>query len=704
MSKLFFLPIMFVSMSLWAQERSNIVNTTAYDPSCGVALSLSDSDIKLSWPLTGDRMAYMIFQKHGRSPLVKSMGIMQGEKTSELFNNLDPQYVFWRGKRDLKKRHGWTIFFDRPDRRSFSLEKAMLDFDSVRVSSTGRRCTLTIHTLRSPSFEGTLNFIFYPGSKLIRMEAAVSTKHDSVAYLYSTGLIDGAQSFRSICWDSPLDGFQRVARNEVTTGPQTTAFRTIIAESEKGTLAVFPPPHQFLYPLDFADNYGYNWAGDDYLDMFTGFALGVRQPPYGDRRWVPWMNAPPGTVQRLGCFLLLDDQRAERVLEDVKKYTHNDQYPDLPGYKKFTSHYHVEHALDYLEKQTAQGTEGIPQGLENPDFVKVFKEMGVDMVHLAEFHVGETPGLDAERRLKQLKVMHDECKRLSTDDFLLIPGEEPNVHLGGHWISLFPKPVNWVLNRPEGQPFYKKDKEYGEVYQVGNKDEVLELFKRENGLMWTAHPRIKGSTNFPDEYKKEEFFASDHFLGAAWKAMPADLSKPYLGDDRVLGLLNDMTNWGHQKYVVGEVDVFKVNKGYELYGAMNMNYLKMDDVPDFADGWQPVLDVLRSGDYFVTTGEVIIQDFDVNGVNSGGNLKIKRKKEVTIHARLSWTFPMHYINVIMGNGETVTTKRIDLHETSQFGSKDFSIPVEVGDATWIRFEAWDVAANGAFTQPVRLVK
>ena len=36
-----------------------------------------------------------------------------------------------------------------------------------------------------------------------------------------------------------------------------------------------------------------------------------------------------------------------------------------------------------------------------------------------------------------LKAMHDECARLSDDEFLLLPGEEPNVHLGGHWISFF---------------------------------------------------------------------------------------------------------------------------------------------------------------------------------------------------------------------------------------------------------------------------
>ena len=44
--------------------------------------------------------------------------------------------------------------------------------------------------------------------------------------------------------------------------------------------------------------------------------------------------------------------------------------------------------------------------------------------------------------------------------------------------------------------------------------------------------------------------------------MPADLSRPRLGE-RVLDLLDDMANWG-RKYVLGEVDVFKIDHTHEL--------------------------------------------------------------------------------------------------------------------------------------------
>ena len=73
-------------------------------------------------------------------------------------------------------------------------------------------------------------------------------------------------------------------------------------------------------------------------------------------------------------------------------------------------------------------------------------------------------------------------------------------------------------------------------------------------LAWTAHARIKSSTGYPDAYKEEPFYKSDHFFGAAWKAMPADYSRDTLGW-RVLDLLDDMANWGTPKYAIGEGDM-----------------------------------------------------------------------------------------------------------------------------------------------------
>ena len=347
--------------------------------------------------------------------------------------------------------------------------------------------------------------------------------------------------------------------------------------------------------------------------------------------------------------------------------------------------------------QQEQNTTGIPVGLEDPDFVNFFKKMGVDMVHMAEFHFGRTPQTGTEQRLAELKVMHEEFARLSDDEFLLIPGEEPNVHLGSHWLSLFPKPVYWVLNQNEDQPFQQELTEYGNVYHIGSAEDVLNLLELEKGLAWTAHPRVKGSTGFPDNYNDEDFFLSEHFLGGAWKAMPADYSKEMLGW-RVLDLENDMANWGVRKYILGEVDIFKIYEDYELYGTMNINYLRLDEVPRYEDGWQSVVDALSQGKFFVTTGEVLITNFSVDGRESGAI--VNRNESASLITDLEWTYPLSYMEIVSGDGDSIYRERIDLSHTKEFDSETINSSVDLSDRNWVRLEVWDIARNGAFTQPV----
>ena len=164
--------------------------------------------------------------------------------------------------------------------------------------------------------------------------------------------------------------------------------------------------------------------------------------------------------------------------------------------------------------------------------------------------------------------------------------------------------------------------------------------------------------------------------------MPSDLSTPRLGV-RVLDLLDDMNQWGQRKHVVGEVDVFEIDRTHELYAHMNVNYLKLDRMPT-SDDWSPVLDVLRRGDFFVTTGEVLIHSFEA------------RDDEVT--ADLEWTFPLEQVELIV-DGQRRT---IPLPATREFGRQRFSWPMELKGKSWVRLEAWDVAFNGAFTQPISL--
>ena len=593
-------------------------------------------------------------------------------------------------------------FFDNPPQRPHQTHPVVLGKRRAVVSRDGARTTVSVAEVSAASFRGDLRFTFYPDSPLIRAEAVVSTQEDGRAIVYDAGFAGADPGWDAIAWNdaSGTPRFQALNPGLPPT-PLAVAGRAIAAESGGGALAVFPEPHRFFYPLDEAFNLQFAWHGRDYGRSARGYGIGVRQSLSGDKRYVPWFNAPPGTEQRLGVFLLLGRGDGRLALDAVAKYTRGDRFKALPGHRTFTSHYHIEHTLEYLRRRKEHGVEGLPRGMETPGLVETFKARGVDIVHLAEFHNGRTPKLDDAERLPQLKLLHEECARLSEKGLLVLPGEEPNVHLGGHWLSFFPKPVYWVLNRRQDQPFVEDVEGYGKVYRVGSAEDVLRLMELEGGLMWTAHPRIKSSIGFPDGYKDRDFFRSEHFLGAAWKAMPADLSRPTLGW-RSLDLLDDMANWGARKQVLGEADLFRMEPDYETYAHMNINYLKLDATPRFGEGWKPVLDALRGGRFFTTTGEVLIPEFAVGGRPSGQTLGPVGAEETAVEATLEWTFPMAFAEVVSGDGRRVFRHRIDLADTEEFGTRKFRTPVDLKGRTWVRFEAWDVAGNGAFTQPVWL--
>jgi hypothetical protein len=133
---------------------------------------------------------------------------------------------------------------------------------------------------------------------------------------------------------------------------------------------------------------------------------------------------------------------------------------------------------------------------------------------------------------------------------------------------------------------------------------------------------------------------------------------------------------------------------------MNVNYLRLDKLPHFDDGWQPVLDALRGGRFFVSTGEVLLPEFRVGGKESGQVLRLAGGTAAEVTARLEWTFPPAFAEVIWGDGGGVRRRRVDLSEHGAFSGADLRVRVDLQGAKWVRLEAWDVAANGAFSQPV----
>ena len=668
------------------------VSLTNFSNKNGAEVKILNNTLSVSWPVNKKKRGHLVLDLKESQPLFQSINLIENGSSKSIVKDVDPVFLLTVGKRDLVSQNGWNIFFDKVPLKPFTSHLVILDKKDVAVSSAGSRTTITISEIAAPDFKGTLEITLYNGSSLFNVAAVISTMKDSTAILYDAGFVSKEINWEKISFAEVTDQMNSIQPNlHDTSKNQAVKYRAIIGNTKGGSLAVFPAPHQYFYPLDEAFNLKFTWYGNNYRNMVNGYGLGIRQDLYGDKRFVPWFNAPPGTKQRLSFFCLLSSDAPPVALNEVKKFTHNDTYVTIPGYKKMASHFHNEFVM-----RVVLANKPIP---DTPAFVQVFKKAGVDIVHLGEFHYTAHPKGPDELRLKELQALFEQCRRLSSDKFLLLPGEEPNEFFGGHWLELFPKPVYWIMSRKEGQPFVSQDPVYGTVYRIANATEMLDLLNREKGLAWTAHPRTKGSTGYPDKYKAASFFQSDRFLGAAWKPIPADLSLPRLGK-RVLDLMDDMNNWGSNKKVLAEADLFTVEHENEMYAHMNVNYMQLDHLPLFDKGWQSIIDVLQKGKFFSTTGEVLIPSFTVNNKRVGDTLILPKDEKSIISFELQWTFPLSFAEIISGDGTNVYRHQINLDSTLPFGKQKFRIPLNLSKRKWVRLEAWDVATNGAFTQTV----
>lgn len=378
-------------------------------------------------------------------------------------------------------------------------------------------------------------------------------------------------------------------------------------------------------------------------------------------------------------FLMLAPGDPHSALDDVLRLTNSDRYPALDGYITFAPHWHYAYTVQAMERGFAW----------TPPFKPVLQAMGVNSAMIMDFHGDGHPADTGDVRLRELEAYYRACRVQSGPDFLLIPAEEANVYFGGHWALAFPKPVYWRMSRGPSQTFRQTDPKYGTVYNTTDAKELLDLVRAENAFVYQTHTRTKGSMGYPDQIRESAHFQDGHWFGAGWKALPSDLSLPRLGD-RAFKLLDDMSNWGLRKLLMGEVDVFQIDSTHELYAHMNVNYVKLPAVPSF-DNYGSLLDALRRGDFFVSTGEVLLPDIAITE-GSGGRISVR--------ARVHHTFPLEMAEIVWGDGVESHQKLIPLTETRSFGDFSFSAEADGGNWKWARLAVWDVAANGAFANPV----
>ena len=719
---------------------------SGYKAQEGLKAQVHAGVLELAWQ--GERQEQLRAQLtiRGNQPVVQELAARRnGGKWIVLGQNLTPEFEITSGVRrlseqqmaplrDLKieftpevvEREKWNAFWDSPlmvpgrkgtnvdlPRKPEEIQKSWAKYNATgcQVRTDGARIEVIFPGFEAGVFTGSLQYTVYRGTNLFRQEAIAKTSAPSVAYKYVAGLkgfkiADDSQ----VVWRDTARGWQRYAfGGAVNQDPVALKARNRLAilEAAGGSLAVLPPSHKFFWSREIETNLGYVYYRKDSADTFS---LGARQADRengakawgvsdevwnrrvgearGDLNNFALYNAPPGTLQRMPVYFYLSSENSRTTQQNVMAFTHDDVYKPLPGYKVLVSHFHFH----FNEQLTDAGTMD-----QEPTWLPVFRALGINVAILADFHGDSHPTDTGKLRFDEQKVYFEGCQRFSDRDMLLIPGEEPDANFGGHYMFVFPKPlffshIKEPAKGPAGQPFAETMAPYGKVFHTTTAETELDLLRQENGLVWQTHPRTKGSAGYPDATREKYFFQSDRFLGGSFQSLPVDLSQKRLCEVRYLGLLDDMNNWAGPKYMIAEGDTYMKYPDDETFPQLVVNYVKLDRVPKFDDGWNPVLTAMRAGNYFVTSGEVLLRDSAVEG--SGA----KR----TYTADAEWTFPPEFAELVWSDGNKVDRQIISLSDNTPFGSKKFRIPFDATGKKWIRFAVWDSAGNGAFTQPVHL--
>jgi hypothetical protein len=717
-----------------------------YKAADGLKAENRNGALQLTWQGERGEELRAAFTIRGGQPTVTELAARPREGTWKVLGqNLTPEFEVTSGVRrmseqqlaplrelkvpltpELIEREKWNAFWDAPlmvpgrpgsnmdlPRKPEEIRRAWATYHAsgCRVTTDGARIEVLFPGLELGIFSGSLQYTVYRGSDLLRQEAIAKTSEPSVAYKYDAGLKGfPIEDDTRLVWRDTARGWQQYTFggdvNQQLVGLQARN-RLAILEAKGASLAFFPPSHKFFFSREIETNLGYVYYRKD---SENAFAIGVRQPdrevgakPWGvsDEVWTRRVgeargdlynfalyNAPPGSLQHMPVYFYLSPSGSRATQEAIMALTHDDVYKPMPGFKVLVSHFHFH----FNEQLTDAGSMDVL-----PTWASVFRELGVNMAILADFHSDSHPSDTGKIRLNEQKVYFEGCRRFSDRDFLLIPGEEPDANFGGHYMFVFPTPVYFThVKQPETatatQPFVEDLQPWGKVYHTSSAAAELDLLKKEDGLVWQTHPRTKGSTGYPDAVREKDFFRSDRFLGGSFQSLPVDLSQKRLCEVRCLGLLDDMNNWTGPKYMIAEGDTYMKYPDDETFPQLVVNYVKMDRVPKFSDGWSSVLHTMRAGDYYVSSGEVLFRNWNVEGSGS----------RRTYTAEAEWTFPPEFAELVWSDGETVGRQIIDMKDMPPFASHQFRVPFDATGKKWVRFAVWDSAGNGAFTQPLHL--
>ncbi|CAN5339171.1 hypothetical protein BH23BAC1_BH23BAC1_07200 [soil metagenome] len=749
--------IAILIINLAAQADPINCNLTAYQPQSGLTATVADETLTITWQGDQNNEVQLNFIIVDGIPTIKKMAIKQAEGPWKILaENVIPEFRIVSGVRRVTQQQTrpldrlkvpltaeklneikWEAFWDAPlyiegsgelppthqtsipkaesfanhpglPREPEEVIRATASYQArgCEVRTNGNRLEITFPGVEAGIFSGRLQYDIYKGSNLIRQMVIAKTDHPSAAFKYDAGLTGlPIQDFTRLVWRDLAHNWQDyLMGGPVNEGPAIvwSSNRLIAAQLQEGSIAAFPPPHSFYWARESEQNLGYSWYRKD---SGRTFSFGMRQAEIEEDpefyHNFALYSARPGTWQRMPVFFYICPGSGAEAVEAALNFTHGDRFKPLPGYQVMGSHYHVG-LVDRLQEKG-----GFDHRLND---VETMRAVGVNIYGVIDGVRGQGRHDKGEEYLEGLARYYQAARQQSDKNFLVMPNDENSTSsrapdLGGHYDIMLSRPVFWRPERKHGQPLFQPHPKFGTVYNLGSAEDMMEMTELENVIISMPHPRSKGSTGYPDAIKDEPFFLHKNLHGYGYRwGMGIDASEKRLGEYRVLNLWDETNNWmverGRPLKYIQAISEARSDIGHrgkppydDVYGMSPVNYLAIEKVPSI-DDMSSIINALKQGDYFVTSGEVLISEYEVQGT---GNSR-------TITAEVEWTFPLDFVEVVWGDGKKTDRQIISATDLLPFGKKRFEIPFDATGKKWVRFAAWDVATNGALVQPVNLQK
>ena len=224
-------------------EKPVRIDLDGYDASSGVIVKQHASRVHVTWPMDVDgRRGCLVFDLNADAPLIQSIGVGTFKEPVQLLaEGIDPVLFLRVGNRDLEKRNGWTIFFDRMQNKPNQVYRAEISRAQAVAKSHNGRVTLTIGNVKAGPFQGKMRWTFYVNCPFVLQEAVLSTERPRTAFLYDTGVVFRNSPPEKMTWKRSAGGVVHQNPSEFH------GFETVAVKLKKKTL---PLPLSLTYEFE----------------------------------------------------------------------------------------------------------------------------------------------------------------------------------------------------------------------------------------------------------------------------------------------------------------------------------------------------------------------------------------------------------------------------------------------------------------------